>query len=44
MIPSAEPIIAPVAFESLYNPLEIAWVRGRKRVENYLNADHNFSE
>ena len=42
MIPSAEPIIAPEAFESLYNPLEISWVRGRKRAENYVNADHNF--
>ena len=42
MIPSAEPIIAPVAFASLYNQLEIAWVRGRKRAENYLNADNNF--
>ena len=44
IIPGAEPIIAPVALVSLYDLLESVWVRGRKRAEDYLNDDHDFSE
>ena len=36
MIPSTKPIIAPVALESLSNPLEYDWVRGR-----YLVVQNN---